>query len=88
MPLRRETKHFSIGSPGNLPANQLPTNRDVINYVRFMSGGKVHVRASDGIFKLVAEKVVDMWVSEGIPVILTNNVQRKVAACYKNFRNI
>ena len=46
------------------------------------------MRASDGIFKLVAEKVVDMWVSEGIPLILTNNVQRKVAACYKNFRNI
>lgn len=45
-------------------------------------------RSSDGIFRLVAEKVVKMWMNEGIPVIRPNNVQRRVAQCYMKFRNI
>ena len=53
-----------------------------------MSGGKVEKRSSDGIFRLVAEKVVKMWMNEGIPVIRPNNVQRRVAQCYMKFRNI
>ena len=45
-------------------------------------------RSSDGIFRLVAEKVVKMWMNEGIPVTRPNNVQRRVAQCYMKVRNI
>ena len=61
MPLRSKTKNFVIGLPSDLPVNQLPTNQDVVNYVRLLLGEKMGVlRAkdlSDGIFKTVAKKV-------------------------------
>ena len=91
-PLRGKTKNFVIGEPKTLPANQLPTNEDVVNYVRLLIGEKVGVMLAkallDSAFKTVAEKEISMWMGEGIPVILAKNVQRKVAECYKKFRDV
>ena len=91
MPLRSKTKNFIIGVPRVLPTNQLPTNQDVVNYVRLLVGEKAEVlhakKRSENVFKKVADAVISMWNIEGIPVILAKNVQRKVAECYKKFQD-
>ena len=60
--LRSKTKNFVIGDPKTLPANQLPTNENVVNYVRLVIGEKVRVMLAkellDSAFKTVAEKVI------------------------------
>lgn len=91
MPLRSETEHFCLGSPRDLPINQLPTNEDVINYVRLLqqqsSKGKLFEKdLAENIFKPVALRITQMWLNEGIPILTSKSVQRKVANCYKHFR--
>lgn len=91
MELRSKVSHFSIGPPRNLPTSQLPTNQDVVNYARLILSGKGKTRAKDLrniVFKPVATKVIEMWTAEGIPVMLTSSVQRKVSDCYKKFQKM
>ena len=89
MPLRSKTKHFSLGTPDKLPERQLPTNKDVVNYIRLIHSGPGKVRREmSTIFKPVAEKVITIWVREGIPVIQELSVYKKVAECYKKFQEL
>ena len=80
MPLRSKARHFVLGTPNNLPAGQLPTNKDVVNYNRFLHSGPGQVRGEmNSIFKPVAKEVIAMWANEGIPVIHDLSVYNKVA---------
>ena len=88
---RSRAKHFCLGPPRSLPTNQLPTNKDVINYIRLLHGEQPNVRAkvlSDNIFKPVAARVIEMWTGEGIPAMQMKGVQRKVAGCYKQYQKL
>ena len=82
MPLRSKAKHFVIESPSVLPVNQLPTNRDVVNYVRLLAGDRKSERTVTACLREAAEAVVAMWSSEGIPTIQMHNVVRKVKQVY------
>ena len=87
MPLRSKTNHFSFGTPVDLPSQQLPTNRDVVNYIRLIQSESGKTRGEMcTIFKPVAEKIIVMWANEGIPVITYRSVYRKVADRYKQFQ--
>lgn len=87
MPLRSQTKHFSVGTPQDLPERQLPTNKDVVNYIRFLHPGSGTLKKKlNTIFKPVADKIIAMWVREGIPIIKEQSVYNKVASCYKAFQ--
>ena len=86
MPLRSKAKHFVIESPSVLPVNQLPTNRDVVNYVRLLAGDRKSERTVTACLREAAEAVVAMWSSEGIPTIQMHNVVRKVKQVYEIFR--
>ena len=87
MPLRSRAKHFSVGTPNNLPETQLPTNKDVVNYIRFLhpTSGTLK-KGLNAIFKPVADKVIALWVREGIPIIKQQSVYNRVASCYKAFQ--
>ena len=87
MSLRSKTNHFSLGTPDNLPAKQLPTNKDVVNYIRLIHSGPAKFRREmNTVFKPVAEKIIAIWASEGIPVMKYLSVYKKVAECYKKFQ--
>ena len=58
MPLRSKANHFSIGSPSALLLNQLPTTRDVVNYVRFLAGEAKSERATTACLRKAAEAVI------------------------------
>ena len=40
----------------------------------------------NALFKPVAEEIIAMWASEGIPIIKGPSVYNKVAECYKKFQ--
>ena len=63
MPLRSQSKHFCLGVPNNLPSNQLPTNQDVVNYIRLLLNDRAKKHSET--FRSVAEKVLSMWANEG-----------------------
>ena len=86
MPLRSKAKHYVIGSPSVLPVNQLPTNRDVVNYVRLLAGGTKSEGRVTACIREAAEAVIAMWSAEGIPTIQTHNVVRKMKQVYERFR--
>ena len=86
MPLRSKAKHFVIVSPSVLPVNQLPTNRDVVDYVRLLTGNRISERTSTKCLREAAEAVIAMWSGEGTPTIQTHNVVRKVKQVYGSLR--
>ena len=68
---RSEAKHYLLGQPSPLPSATLPTNGEVINYVKWMqeTKGKISRRTPESsIFHTVAAKVRAMWGDEGIPI--------------------
>ena len=91
MPLRSRANHFLLGLPSNLPTRQLPTNGDVINYVRLLQEREESARAramSKNIFKPVTAEIMQLWQSQGIPLILKKSVQRRVSLCYQRYQRM
>ena len=88
MPLRSRARHFSIGSPSELPTQQLPTSRDVVNYVRLLAGKTKSERATSACLSATAKAVIRIWSSEGIPIIQAHNVVRKIKQAYERFRRL
>ena len=90
MALCSKVSNFSLGPPGNVPTSQLSINRDV-NCARVILSEQGITRANNFrniVFKPVTTKVIERWTGEGIPIMLTIGVQRKVLDCYKTFQKM
>ena len=66
MPLRSKAIHFVVGSPSVLSLIKLPTNRDVVNYVRLLAGDIKSERTVTKCLREAAEAVIAMWSGEGV----------------------
>ena len=90
IPLRSKANHFSIGSPSALPLNQLPTTRDVVNYVRLLEGEAKSERATTACLHKAAEAVVAVWSTGRVRVypIQPQNIARKTKQAYEQFRRL
>ena len=74
---RAMSNHFSIGSSRALALNQLPTTRDVVNYVRLLAGEAKSERATTACLRKAAETVIAIWSSEGM---YTHNLTTKCSS--------
>ena len=85
---RSQSKHFIIGHPAPLPKTQLPTKGEVLNHVKWLqSSSKSSRQGVSAVFRTVAEEVVSVWESEGIPVHDVKYVTRRIKLeCHDELR--
>ena len=86
---RSQSKHFIIGHPAPLRKARLPTKGDVLN--GYNGTTKRLMGMADKwlllFFRELAEEVISVWESEGIPVQDVNYVTRRIKLeCYDELK--
>ena len=82
---RKSTEHYLLGQPAPLPVNKLPSNQEVINFVRLLAqqqGLATHRAPPSSIYHAVADDVRKIWSDEGIPIYDKTKVLRKLRCEY------
>lgn len=69
--------------------SQFPTDADVIKEILYHLRNKDHKKDSNkSEFKRTAQRVKDIWIKTGIPIIADTSIERKVSHIYDEYLSI
>lgn len=89
MSLRSKYVDSIFGNLKKIEFNQLPTNADVIKNVLFDQRDKKDKRTSNRpIFKQTFQRVKDVWIKTGIPIISDKSIERRCLRLYDEYKAV
>lgn len=89
MSLRSKYVDSTFGNLKTFELNQLPTNADVIRNVLFDQHDKKDKRTSNRpIFKQTFQRVKDVWIKTGIPIISDKSIERRCSRLYDEYKAV
>ena len=68
--------------------NRFPTNKEVINYIRLLIFYAKRKVLSKQITNIVAEELIGIWQSEGVPTIALRSIKRMIENLYEKYQKV
>lgn len=90
MSTRNKYVDLIFGVSKTFELNQFPTNSDVLKNILFLTRDKSLIinKSYQPIFNQTAQRVNDVWIKTGIPIISNKSIERKVARLYSEYQMV